>query len=77
MGRERRLPFRQLPGLMDFPDPRQVVDDLILRPKVEQMDDNPGDYVEIDYDMKLREDGNFRFQIQLKMSNQCGSPQED
>ena len=58
-GEREKAPFRQLTGLMDFPDPRLVVDNLILRPKVEQMDENPGDYGEIDYDMEPEEKENF------------------
>jgi hypothetical protein len=50
-------PFRQLPKSMDFSDHKQLVDDLVLRPKMEQMDDNPSDNVEIDYDWKQQEGG--------------------
>jgi hypothetical protein len=31
-GEKEKASFRQLPGLIEFPDPRQVVDDIILRP---------------------------------------------
>jgi hypothetical protein len=73
-GEKEKAPLRQLPGLIDFPDPNQEVGEDILKPKVEEMEDDPGEYVEIDCDMKLLEEetenlcsliirGDMRFEV--------------
>jgi hypothetical protein len=44
---------------MDLSDHKSLVDDLVLRPKMEKMNENSGDYVEVDFDWKQQLGGDF------------------
>ena len=60
---------------MDTSDPKTLVNDLVLMPKVEQMSDPPGDYMELDFDWKKELDDEDRCGLVSQGSRKFDWPQ--